>query len=136
MTCNGLPPCPPYDPCDACGHIELSENVNPCRGKCTVGDLHDVKDNIWFQPQAPGAIGRCILDEMTYEQVYLVLERYPLAKRDMYRITTNPHLIRLANTVQLMVNEHEDNQIVVDRFNRGTLPYYTLFRGNTDGTPR
>jgi hypothetical protein len=83
----------------------------------------------------PGAFGRCILDELTYEQVYLVLERYPFAKRDLLRITTDPNLVRLANTVKLMVNEHEADQIVMDKFNARTLPFYTLFRGNVDGTP-
>ncbi len=127
------PPCPPLN---ECFEISMSDDVNPERGsgKCTVCD-GDKTDNIWFQPGPPGFPGRCILDELTFEQVYYVLQRVPQAKPDLLRITSDPVLIQLANDSRLVTDEIESNQKAADMINKqGTLPFYTLMRGVIDGS--
>lgn len=119
------------DPCD---NICLEDKVNPdwpATSLCT----GDRTNNIWFKPGPPGFQGQCKLDTMTYDQVIAVLERVPCAKRDLLRITNDVCLVRLANEVKLVEPVQESNQRVQDRLNRNSLPYYTVFRGNTGGDP-
>jgi hypothetical protein len=132
---NGLPIClPPLD-CPPCSQLDLSIDVNPEKNCCTKCS-GDPNNNIWFEIR-PGRPGRCILDELTYEQVWLVLLRNPNAKKDLLKITTDATLIQLANNVNLEVDELDDDQKVENMINKqGTLPYYTLFRGNIDGSIR
>jgi hypothetical protein len=94
----------------------------------------DTCNNIWFQPGPPGYPGKCKLDLLTYSDVFAVLQRSPFAKADLLRITSDACLIRLAETTELCQDEKEANRIAEDRINEGTLPYYTLFRGNVDGS--
>lgn len=126
------PLCPPPNNCSF--DLVMSDDVNPEKGKCTVCD-GDRTDNIWFEPGPPGFPGRCILDELTFEQVYYVLQRVPQAKPDLLRITSDPVLIQLANDSRLITDEIESGQKATDLINRqGTLPFYTLMRGNLDGS--
>lgn len=123
--------------CDPCGcgmgvHMLDAVNLNP--NDCTVCN-GDTSDNIWFRPGPPGYPGKCKLDLLTYDQVHAVLSRVPCAKDHLLRITSDPCLIRLANTTRLRVAEIESNKMATDRINANTLPYYTVLRGNVDGTP-
>lgn len=107
-------------------------NLNP--NGCTVC-TGSTSGNIWFQPGPPGYPGKCKLDLMTYEQVFRVLQRVPCAKAHLLRITTDECLVRLANHTKLVMPPQEASQMVERRLNANSLPYYTVLRGNTDGTP-
>lgn len=133
-----LPPCPPreLDPCNPCGAFRLEDDLNPpeTRNCCSLCQ-GDEKDNIFSVPRAPGFPNRCILDELTFDQLYTVLLRNPNAKRDLLRITSDPLLISLANEVKLIADPLEDDKIVEKMINgKGTLPFYTQFRGRPDGS--
>lgn len=134
----GLPPCPQLvDESDCgCQTIEdMQECVNPdknCCTKCT----GDTKCNIWFTLRAPGFPGRCVLDEMTYDEVFDVLRRNPNAADDLMRITNDPKLLSLAREVKLSQTDQDDAEQAAKRLNQNTLPYYTVLRGNSDGTVR
>jgi hypothetical protein len=103
------------DPCNS-GHASL------CTG--------DLVDNIWYQD------GVCKLDQLTYDQVEFVLLRNPDAKRDLLRVTSDPTLIQLAHETGLVADEIEDGMIAYRIINnpKQTLPFYTVLRGNIDGT--
>ena len=122
------------DPCGCGDNVQLCNRVNLDPVNCTVCN-GNTECNIWFEPGPPGHAGKCKLDNLTYEQDWLVLSRVPEAKKDLLRITSDPCLVRLANTTKLRVPEIEDNKRAADRINANTLPYYTVLRGNVDGTP-
>lgn len=126
---------PDTDQCDCqCQTaVNLQNKVNPSKNTCTVC-TGDTSNNIWFVPNAPGYPGRCILDELTYDDVYTVLQRNPNASRDLQRVTSQPTLLRLAREVKLVQDPIEDNQAAADRINANTLPYYTVMHGNQDGS--
>ena len=143
---NGrLPPCPPAPPCQCgrkpciCGqgHFQMHNDVNPCRGKCTLctGDVHQ---NVWHQPPPPGfnGPGRCILDELTFAEVLAVLVRNRDAKKDLLRITHDEDLIILATNSKIIQDPIEADLRVTNMINKGpnALPIYTLFHGNLDGS--
>jgi hypothetical protein len=71
--------------------------VNPDAAHCTLC-TGDTSNNIFFVPRAPGFPGRCVLDELTFEQVESVLQRVPCAKKDLMRITDDPILLAMAQT--------------------------------------
>ena len=102
---------------------------------CT-GDIET--PNVWFQKKPEyfhQGVGRCILDELTFGEVYTVLVRNPDAKRDLLRITDNEDLVILANNSRLMQDPIDADQRVTNVINKGknSLPIYTLFRGNLGG---
>mgnify|MGYP001298665663 CR=1 FL=1 len=140
---NGrLPTCPPtpctcsLSPC-ICRFpygVVLEQDVNPNKNRCTMCS-GDTSNNIWFQPGPPGYPGKCKLDEMTFEQVWIVLLRVPQAKKDLLRITENADLLTLASQTSLIQDPIEDDKKVDYLINKqNTLPYYTLLRGNIDGS--
>jgi len=129
MSC-GCPTAP------ACGcDFSMSDNVNDNYQYCTVcdGDKSD-SCNIWYVD------GVCKLDQLTYDQVWLILERIPRAKQDLLNITTDPTLRSLANDSHLISDEIESDKAASDLINKGrgtgagTLPFYTVIRGNSDGS--
>lgn len=110
------------------------DRVNPNHNCCTVCNK-DKHNNIFFVPRAPGFPGRCILDEMTFEDVHRALATIPRAKQDLLRITDDPELVEMAKESRLVQSEHDDSKAATDMINkRGTLPFYTVFKGNRDGT--
>lgn len=135
----GLPPCPPPmdDGSDCPPHVigDMAEDVNPEKNCCTMCS-GVTQDNVWFQLRAPGFAGRCILDELTYDQVYDVLLRNPNAARDLARITNNPKLLSLAREVKLIQSDQDEGEKVQQRLDANSLPFYTVLRGNGDGTVR
>ncbi len=114
----------------------METQVNPNKNCCTMCS-GDTKHNIWFQPGPPGFPGRCILDELSYGQVWAVLIRSPYAKKDLLRITHYPPLVAMANQSQLIQDPLDADQRATSIINdRNTLPFYTLFHGNIDGSIR
>lgn len=129
MSC-GCPNAP------VCGcSITMTDDVNPNYQTCTVcdGDKSD-PCNVWY------VNGICKLDQLTYDQVWCVLERVPRAKTDLMKITKDPTLLSLARDSILVSDDIECDKAASDLINKGrapgagTLPYYTLFRGNSDGS--
>jgi hypothetical protein len=112
---------------------ELNDPVNPWKTVCTVC-TGDYQNNIWYQARADGFAGRCILDELTYADVYDVLLRVPGAAEDLARITSDPRLLMLAREVKVMVPEITESERVAKRINGSAPPFYTVLRGNTDGS--
>lgn len=115
-----------YNPDDA---------VNPNPNQCTLC-TGDTSNNMFFVPRAPGYPWRCVLDEMTYDQVSYVLERIPGAKEDLIRITDDPILLKMARDSELIESPIDDNERVRKRLNSNSLPMYTVLRGNIDGSVR
>ena len=126
------------DSCCCCGEatcccetqvIDLDSRVNPNHNTCTVC-TGDTSNNIFFVPRGEGFPGRCILDEMTFGQVYAVLRRTPRAAVDLRKITDDPILLRMANTVTVVEPRDVADRRVMNRINpRSGLPYYYVFRG-------
>lgn len=137
-----LPPCKPLTQAygdDSINEIDFSTNVNPTPYECTFC-TGDTDNNMFFVMGAPGYPGQCRLDQMTFEQIYLLLERNPDAKRDLLKITTDPILMTLANETKMCNNEQIEDNRAMDLINKGTadgpdrtLPLYTLFKGNLGG---
>jgi hypothetical protein len=145
---NGrLPPCPEAPAC-ACarrpcicgqGHFQMQNMVNPNKNCCTLcsGDIQT--PNVWFQKKPEyfhQGVGRCILDELTFGEVYTVLIRNPSAKKDLLRITRDPDLVALAVNSRLSQDPLEADLRATNIINKGpnALPIYTLFNGNIDGS--
>jgi len=127
--CSAVDPCqPPLCFVDPCQPVNLEPN---CSTKCNL----DKTDNIWYVPDQPGFDCKCKLDQMTYGQVIDVLEHVPYSAQQLMRITDDPCLLALARTIKLVVPVQESDALAEDRINKNTLPYYTLFRGNTAGDP-
>ncbi len=126
--------------CDPCGcgdpgrcAVDPCAPVNPGWPQCPTKCNGDTRDNIWMVSDQPGYDCKCKLDVMTYEQVIEVLERVPYANVQLAKITDDECLLRLAREIKLRIPVQEDNQIAVSRLTKNTLPFYTLFRGNTGG---
>ena len=102
------------DMCDPCNTDRLK---SLCDGDCS--------KNIWF------VNGKCKLDQLTYDQVYYILQRNRSAKKDLLRVTTNPALVFLANQSALIMDPIEEDLRPSNLINnpKKTLPYYTLFKG-------
>lgn len=79
----------------------------PCCTKCD----RDRENNVWVDRGTPGAIGICLLDTMTEDQVIYVLERDERARADLRRVTSDCRLLELADQVKrLPTEEHMDVQ--------------------------
>ena len=105
--------------------FEMNWDCNPDRQKTTLC-TGNCENNIWFQN------GKCRLDELTYDQVYFILQKNPSAKRDLYAVTVDPNLVTLANGTDLVEDVKEDELRAARIINnpKFTLPFYTLFKGN------
>ena len=110
-------------------NFKMEDDVNPNYQTCTVCN-GDTTNNVWF------AGGKCKLDQLTFEQVYFVLQKNPKAKADLLRITTDPTLIQLANETRPINQDAIDDRRAEKIINGNTLPFYTVLRGNTDGSVR
>ena len=121
-----------------CRDIDMNGNVNNDYQHCTVCTGDKTGPNVWYVK------GVCKLDQLTYSQVYMVLQRIPSAKADLLKITKDPYLVALANDSKLVSDDLDSDKIAADLINKGdpsgrganTLPYYTLIGGNTDGSIR
>jgi hypothetical protein len=69
---------------------------------------------------------------MRDDQVIYVLEHDEKARKDLLAVTSDPHLIELANTVPRLptFEESDGEQHNINRPNdAGSNPFYTVFRG-------
>ena len=88
----------------------------------------DTTNNEWVDGN--GSI--CLLDSMSLDQVVYVLQRNPKARDDLKRVTTCEELHELVDKVPPLPTKQEDDSLQ-SSFNTGDcLPYYTIFRGNTN----
>lgn len=92
--------------------------------------------NVWVErgcsPNDVNAIGVCMLDTMTDEQVIYSIERDEQARADLLKITTDPHLLELARTIPKLptVEETDVEQAQFNQpHNSGSIPFYSIFRG-------
>lgn len=114
---------------DGCMMINPSESCNPNPSACTLCNLEFAQPNVWWEA------GRCTLDQIDYEIVIRVLSHVPIAKSDLLKITDDPILVSLANTVHLTEPEQIENDQIRRRISgANSIPYYTVLRGNIDGT--
>ena len=99
---------------------------------CTLCD-GDTVNNVWIERESPGVVGVCQLDTLTEQQVIMVLERDDKARADLLRVTTNPRLRELAQTIQRLPTEQQDDatQTALNRHHSPLAdPFYAIFRGN------
>jgi hypothetical protein len=61
-------------------------------------------------------------------QVINSLQRSQRAKDDLLKVTSNAYLRNLANTTPLYPTANEGDTLQKE-INQGTIPFYTLFRG-------
>lgn len=84
----------------------------------------DQTNNVWVED------GVCLLDNLTDTQVVYILERDEVARADLKKVTTDPHLLNLANTVpRLPTGEFADLLQSEQNRNKDTIPFYSVFRG-------
>ncbi len=112
--------------------LELSNLVNPNKNECTVCTRED-DCNMFLVPRANPFPKRCILDEMTYDEVVYLLRTNPNAARDLEKITDNPTLLALAREIKLNMTDQRDSEIVAKRINANSLPFYTVIKGKENG---
>lgn len=115
-TCS-CPSCCPE--CGGCGQCPAP--VSKCNG--------DKSNNIFF------FCGICYLDQLECDQIQYILEHIPVAKKDLLRITNDPELVFLANNIQLIRDDPPESLPIAKLVNgKGTLPFYSVFRGVIDGS--
>ncbi len=118
--------------------VQPDVQINPCYQSCTVCTGNHF-ENIFWRMGAPGFPGQCILDQMTYDQLYAVIQRVPIAREHLERITSDPKILRFARETPTLISEQEDDNRAADMINKGgstganTLPFYTSLRGNPFG---
>ena len=84
----------------------------------------DTTNNQWFEGNV------CLLDSLSSDQVIYSIQRNPVARVDLKRVTTCPELLELLDRVPLLPTT-EESDLEQRRFNQGdSLPFYNLFRGN------
>lgn len=86
----------------------------------------DTSNNMWLEG-SPHPV--CLLDTMTDAQIINVIQRDEQARADLRRVTTDPHLLSLAENVPRLSTENQGD-IEQRESNRGKVtPYYSVFRG-------
>jgi len=108
--------------------FQMDWNCNQTPSVSSLCNLNK-ENNIWYENNA------CRLDELTYDQVYYILCRNPNAKRDLLRITDDASLVALATQSGLIIDDKEDDARTAQVINnpKHTIPFYTLFKGNSGG---
>lgn len=106
---------------------------DPCRcppRPCTKCD-RDTQNNVWHERGTPGAIGICLLDTMTEEQIIYTLEHDERARKDLLRVTSDPHLLHLAHTITRLpvVEEMDAMQKDMNREGPATNVLHSTFHG-------
>ena len=120
------------DPC-SCAELDPICAPNPAT-RCNL--YVQGTDNVWVErgcsPNDVNAPGVCALDTLCDEQIIYILERDEKARADLLKVTTDPHLIELANTVPRLptVEQADVEQSLVNQPNNsGSIPFYAIFRG-------
>lgn len=123
--------------------MACSCNQAPCIctqliGPCDVGsgtpviptlcDL-DRRNNVWVEgADSNGNNGVCLLDTIEEHQLVYVLQRDPVARTDLKRVTSNAYLQNLADTLPMLPTDVESDKIQKE-VNQGTLVLYNVFHG-------
>lgn len=92
--------------------------------------------NVWIErgdsPNDIHAPGVCMLDTMSDEQIIYCIQRDQNAREDLRLITTEPHLLALADATPPLptaeVNDLEQ-RFLNQPNNAASIPFYALFRG-------
>jgi hypothetical protein len=94
----------------------------------TLCDL-DRKNNVWVEgADAEGNNGICLLDTIEEGQLIEVLQRDPLARTDLKRVTSNVYLQNLVDTLPMLPTDYEGDTLQHEQ-NQGTLTLYNVFHG-------
>jgi hypothetical protein len=122
--CNQIPcQCPP-------SVLETLED--PCPpAPCTLCDQAWL-DNVWVERADPTAVGVCLLDTLTEDQVINIIERDDKARADLLRVTSNQRLLELARIIPRLpeVEECDREQTLANRSGTpASIPFYAIFRG-------
>ncbi len=113
-------------------------NTTPCvccptTAPCTYCDL-DRKNNVWVEGAVDdnGNGGVCMLDTMTESQIVGVLQCNERAREDLLKITSDPCLRQLAETVPRLSTEEPADQLQRQtNRHKDSIPFYTVFRGTS-----
>lgn len=96
----------------------------------------DTTDNVWVERGDADAIGICLLDTMTEDQVIYSVQRNDRARADLLRVTTNPRLLEIARTVPRLptVELADEEQKDINRpTTAASIPFYAIFQGRPPG---
>ena len=88
--------------------------------------------NVWHPAGSEGAVGICLLDTMTDEQVIFSLQRDEVARVHLVAVTTDARLLELAATVERLPTAEptDTDQTIGLRHNEPeSIPFYGIFRG-------
>jgi hypothetical protein len=119
-------------PCN-CSGVSIVGGVDACPPRpTTLCDRYDRSvPNVWVEGD-PGAIGVCMLDTMTEEQIIYCIERDDKARMDLLKVTSDPGLLELARKIASLptTNETDGMQALLNKNNSpASIPFYGLFRG-------
>jgi hypothetical protein len=92
----------------------------------------NIENNVWVEGVvdiAANKRGICMLDTMTREQVVYVLQHDPKAREDLPKVTSNPVLLEMLDTVKILRTDTLDEHLQRASARNG-LPFYNIFRGN------
>ena len=106
---------------------DTTEVVTPSTTLCD----RDRTNNVWVEgADEYGVGGVCLLDTMSDPQLVYILQRNEIARADLCRVTSDPHLLELAATVPRLPSGvfGDEVQKEVNR-NDDSLPFYSVFRG-------
>ena len=90
----------------------------------------DIENNVWVEGRDPdnNVPGICMLDTLEDYQVIYILERDEVARADLKRVTSDAHLLELADTVPRLPTDFEEDKNMKD-FGAAQSPFYSIFRG-------
>jgi hypothetical protein len=119
------------NPCQ-CSGVPTAGDSTQCPPRSTTKCDRDTTNNVWVERGDPDAVGICMLDTMTEEQVIYCIERDDRARVDLLRVTSDPRLLELANTIAELPKDNETDrmQALVNKpTSVNAIPFYGLFRG-------
>lgn len=89
----------------------------------------DRRNNVWVEgADADGNSGICLLDTITEDQFIGVIQRDPLARTDLVRVTDNAYLLNLAAITPMLPTVPEGDELQ-RQMNQNTMVLYTVFKG-------
>lgn len=126
------------NPCSCSSAGNCTCYTTPCICACpaparprTLCD-RDRKNNVWVEGVVDenGNGGICLLDTLCEGQIIGILQVDEVARADLKRVTSDAHLLELAETIpRLPLEEPGDKlQHEVNR-NADSIPFYSIFRG-------
>jgi hypothetical protein len=84
---------------------------------------------VWVEgADANGNGGICLLDTIKEDQFINVIQRDPVARVDLQKVTSNEYLRNLVESTPMLSTTVEGDELQKD-INKDTLALYTVFRG-------